>query len=262
MRSRLSWGWLGLLAGVVWAASAGPGRAQHSPARPDAAERARSAAQVPLDQLPPHVRDGARRALERPTFFSRGPAEVFACDPSLYYWFLDHPDRAVTAWRKLGAKCLNITSRGQGRFGWTDENGSDIVWETVYREPNLRIWYAEGKVRVAALLPLVPVRAVVVLRHAEAPGLEGKARMHHQADLFLRTDSAAASLAAKLLGPSAPRVAEQNLAQLQMFFAGLAWYCHRYPDRAEALFTADPNTPAPGQAPPPRGRTGSSPAGN
>jgi hypothetical protein len=215
--------------------AAGEGRAQQGPARPDAAERARSAAQVPLDQLPPPIREAARRTLERPTFYSRGPAEIFACNPNLYYWFLDHPDQAVIAWRRLGARCVSITDRGQGRFGWSDENGSDIVWETVYRSPHLRIWYAEGKVRAAALLPLVPVRALVLLRHEEVRGPDDKPRVHHQADLFLRTDSAAASLAAKLLGPSAPRMAEQNLGQLQMFFAGLAWYCHKYPERAEGL---------------------------
>jgi hypothetical protein len=91
------------------------------------------------------------------------PAEAFACEPAVYYWFLDHPDRAVTAWRRLGAKCLTITDRGGGRFGWADENGSDIVWETVYRTPELRIWYAEGKARPGPLMPLVPVRAVVLL---------------------------------------------------------------------------------------------------
>src|SRR5262245_9459013 len=253
MRSRLAWGWLGLLTGAVWAASAGPGRAQPGPTRPDAAERARSAAQVPLDQLPPQVRDGAQRTLERPTFFSRGPAEAFACDPTLYYWFLDHPDHAVAAWRRLGARCLSISDRGAGRFGWSDENGSDVVWETVYRAPNLRVWYAEGKVRPTPVLPLVPVRAVVLMRHTEGQGADGKPRLHHQADLFLRLDSVAASLAAKLLGPSAPRVAEQNLGQLQMFFAGLAWYCHKYPDRAEALLGAQPGAAPSGESGAPSG---------
>src|SRR5262245_5182940 len=128
MRCRLRPCWLGLLAGVVWAGTA---RAQPAPrASSTAADKAHAAALVPLNELPPHVREGARLTLEKPTLFSHGPAESFVCDPSVYYWFLDHPDRAVTAWRRLGAKCVSISDRGGGRFGWSDESGGDIVWET------------------------------------------------------------------------------------------------------------------------------------
>src|SRR5213080_2697685 len=113
---------LGFVAAALWAGAAARATAQQAPSRTDVAQdKARAAAQVPLDQLPPRVRDGARVALEKPTVFSRGPSEAFACDPAVYYYFLDHPDRAVNAWRRLGAKCLNITDRGNGRFGWTDE---------------------------------------------------------------------------------------------------------------------------------------------
>ncbi len=194
---------------------------------------------MPVEVLPPHVREGARLAVEKATLFSHGPAESFSCDPAVYYWFLDHPDRAVTAWRRLGAKCLSISDRGNGRFGWADEAGSDVVWETVYRAPNLRIWYAEGKVKPGVLLPTVPIRAVVVLRHAEGRGQNGGALIHHQADMFLRTDSTAAALATKLFGASAPRLAEQCLSQLEMFFAGLAWYVHQHPERANVILTGD-----------------------
>jgi hypothetical protein len=249
MRQRFKSIWLGLLAGALWAGAVAQARSQQAATRADAAQdRARAAAQVPLDQLPPRLREGARHALEKPTVFSRGPAEAFACDPAVYYYFLDHPDRAVNAWRRLGAKCLSITDRGNGRFGWTDEYGSDIVWETVYRTPELRVWYAEGKARPTAMLPLVPVRAVVLMHHVEGRDRDGNPVIRHQTDMFLRTDSLAASLASKVMGGSPARLAEQNLGQLQMFFAGLAWYLHRHPERAdvllqESLDNAPPATP-------------------
>src|SRR5216110_2924423 len=69
---------------------------------------------------------------ETPTLFTPGPAETFLGNPALYYWFLDHPDRAVVAWQRLGAAVMPISDRGQGKFGWTDSLGSDVVWETVY----------------------------------------------------------------------------------------------------------------------------------
>jgi hypothetical protein len=239
---RIGSSWLGLLTGAVWAGVTllAWGTPPSTPTSSTAADRARTAALVPVEVLPPHVQEGARLAVEKATLFSHGPAESFSCDPAVYYWFLDHPDRAVTAWRRLGAKCLSISDRGGGKFGWSDEHGSDIVWETVYRTPTLRVWYAEGKVRPAPLLPLAPVRALVLLHHTEGRARDGSPVIRHQADMFLRTDSAAVSLASKLMGPSAPRLAEQSLAQLQMFFAGLAWYVHRHPERADGLLAGQP----------------------
>jgi hypothetical protein len=248
MRRQFGSGWLGVLAGVLWVSGANRGLAQQPSRAETALEKARAASQVPLDQLPPRAREGARQALEKPTVFSRGPAEAFVCEPAVYYWFLDHPDRAVVAWRRLGAKCLTITDRGSGRFGWSDESGSDIVWETVYRTPGLRIWYAEGKARPGPMMPLVTVRAVVLLHHTETRDRAGSAVIRHQTDMFLRTDSMAANLASKMMGGSPTRMAEQCLGQLQMFFAGLAWYLHRHPERADALL-AETASAAPPVAP-------------
>ena len=45
----------------------------------------------------------------------------------------------------------------------------------------------------------------------------------------------AAALASKLVGASAPRMAEQYLSQIEMFFAALAWYLDEYPDRSNEL---------------------------
>jgi hypothetical protein len=198
-------------------------------------EQVRAAAQVPLPELPPAAQANVRRVLDRPTLFVRGTPELFPCRPSQYYWFLDHPDRVMLAWKRLGAKCTPITPRGQGRFGWCDDQGSDLVWETVLHTEELRIWYAEGHVRPAPMLPLVPVRAVVVLHHIPSKDEMGAPLMSHQADVFLQTDSRAAILITRILGPSAPRLAHEGVDQLQLFFAGMSYYLDRHPDRAAWL---------------------------
>jgi hypothetical protein len=249
---RLRLTWLGLVAGVL-AASASSAAAQTPFAPVPGAEKwdkVRSAQQVPLDQLPPAVRDGVKVTLERPTLFTSGPAEVFACRPAVYYWILEHPDRAVQAWRRLGAKCVSIVDRGAGRFAWTDDQGSEIIWGTVHSGPNQRVWYATGHVRPGPLLPMVPVKACVILRHTEGRDERGGTTIQHQADMFIHTDSAAVAIVSRILGPSAPRMAEQCVQQMQMFFAGLAWYLERHPERADMLLSdaAPAANVQPGQA--------------
>ena len=53
--------------------------------------------------------------------------------------------------------------------------------------------------------------------------------------MILNTDSKVAALAARMLGVSAPRVAEQYVGQLQTFFGALAWYLSEHPDRVSEL---------------------------
>ena len=71
------------------------------------------------------------------------------------------------SWRRLGTTATDITSLGNGRYSWTDKHGSEKCARfTALDRQDLRVWYAEGKVRVTPLMPLVPVQAVLVMRHA------------------------------------------------------------------------------------------------
>lgn len=221
-RRRLA-GWLGVFAGLL---AAGPARAT-----PDAA----FGPGVPLEQVAPAFRERVRAVLAQPTLATRGPAETFNCRPAVYHWLLDHPDLAVRLWYALGARCAAVEDRGGGVFGWHDGQGSDVRWQTVLHAGGQRLWYAEGRVKPGVLLPTVGFQAVVVLDYTEGHDREGRPALRHQMRLYLHTDSHAAALAARLVGASAPRLAEQYAAQLEMFFGGMAWYLDQDPERAKAL---------------------------
>jgi hypothetical protein len=141
----------------------------------------------------------------------------------------------VQLWRRLGAICTSIEARPGGKFGWADGQGSDIAWDTVLRSPRQRVWFAQGAVRPGPLLPALAVRAVLVMNHVQGKDPAGRPVVRHQAELFLHIDSKAAALATRILGASAPHMAEQYLGQIQMFFAALAWYLDEHPDRAAAV---------------------------
>jgi hypothetical protein len=223
-----------VMAGLCWM-MAGSAQAQ------EVVETVRTEVRLPLDEMPAAVRDKIRQTLEKPTISARGPIETFPCYPPQYYWLLDHPDRAVYAWHRLGARCVDVTDRGEGRFGWNDEFGSDIHWDTVYQTKHMRVWYAEGKVRAAALLPLHLVRVVVVMHFTEDRDEAGRVVIRHQAELALHTDSKAVALAARLFGASVPKLADQYMAQLEMFYSALAWYLDQHPRQVESLLA--PPTP-------------------
>ena len=222
-RRRPVCGWLGL---CLCALAVGRASAQ---------ERSASG-RVPLEQLPPAVRDRVRLVVEHPTLASHGPVEAFACQPSMYYWLLDHPDVTARLWKLLGAKVADLTDLGGGRYGWSDGQGSTIHWETVWRTPQQRVWYAEGHVKPGMLLPTATIKAVMVINCTEGHDKLGRPAIRHQVELLLRTDSTALALAARLVGASAPHMAEQYVGQIETFFGAMSWYLNEYPSKARGLF--------------------------
>jgi hypothetical protein len=234
-------GRLGVLAGFTWAAAV----AAQQPAVPTTEyavtqQRMRlfgparlRLAPVPLDILPSNLREPIARIVRDPTISAHAAGEEFAAGP--YDWLLDHPDRVATAWRRIGVPCVGITPKGDGRFAWIDPDGSNVIWTTAYRGETLRIWFAEGQAKPGPTVPLIPVKAVAVLRHTKRADDSGVVLVNHEVDVYLQTDSKAAALVARLFGPAAPRMAEQGATQLLMFFSSMSKYLDEHPDQVPTL---------------------------
>ena len=86
------------------------------------------------------------------------------------------------------------------------------------------------------LLPMVSLKAVLVLDYAEGKDGNDQLAVRQQMHLILHTDNRAVALATRVMGDSAPKMADQFLSQLQMFYAAMAWYLDQHPDKAEKLF--------------------------
>jgi len=237
-----------LLCGVsIWAGfTAGPRHAvaQETPSpygvlRPVGDTRSRDAVRnvkiSPVDVLPVAWHDAVTRVMQQPTLAASSPADSFAVNDELYAWLLDHPDRVALAWRRLRVPAVEITPLGDGRFSWRDGQGSELIWQTVSRTGEGRIWYAEGKMKPGPLLPMVPVRAVAQLRHEVTQDPRGRTSITHRLEAYLQTDSRFAALVTRLLGPAAPKMAEDGAEQLLHFFSGMARYLDEHPDRASKL---------------------------
>lgn len=191
---------------------------------------------IPWDDLDERATALARPLMDNPTVAAKGPAETFPCMPEQYFWLLDNPERAVTAWRRLGAKCVSIQRRGANKFAYADDNGTDLGWEVIHQSATVRIWYAEGKVKPSSVVPLVPVKAMILMHFSAGKTAEGRQIVQHHAEIVAHTDSKAAAAVTKLMGQSAPKLAEHGLGQLELFFSALSFYLERHPERVETLF--------------------------
>jgi hypothetical protein len=228
---RVRRGWMAILTCLVGAAIC-----RGAPAGFESSPNQLGFASFPaLDSLPAQFRAQLGTVIKKPALRARGPVETFRCDPALYYWLLDHPDRVCKGWQRMGARCIPIHEEGPKRYGCKDEQGNVVHWDTVVSDHQMQIWYAEGLVRPGRLLPMVKVRAIVVIHILEGHDSSGRRAVRHQAELILHTDSKAVALATRLFGMSAPRLAEQYVGQVQTFFAAMAWYVNEHPQKRQVL---------------------------
>lgn len=180
-------------------------------------------------------RDAVLAVVKKPTMSTRGVSAEITCDPAVYTWLLEHPDRTSLAWQRLKVPCVEIKDAGKGSFTWMDGEGSELSWQPVGRFADGLVWYATGKVKVSPVTPTVPVRAVVVMVHPSKPLAGGGATMTPLTHVYLQTDSKAANVVLRVLGPTAPKLAEQGAEQLLYFFTGISRYLHKHPNRADEL---------------------------
>ena len=173
--------------------------------------------------------------VRQPTIATRATAPDVICTVAMYEWLFDHPDRVSLAWQRLKVTAVPITDAGNGQFAWTDENGSEVVWRTVGKFAEGRVWYATGKVKASPATPAVPVKAVAILTHPQKAAKDGVASFSTSVQLYLLSDSKAAALAMRMMGPSAPKLAEQGAEQFLEFFNGIAEYVQKNPTKADAL---------------------------
>lgn len=183
----------------------------------------------------PEYRDAVLKVVRNPTISARAVGEEVVCTVAVYEWLYDHPDRVALAWQRLNVPAVAITDRGGGRFAWTDPNGSEIVWQTVGTFPDGRVWYATGKVKASAATPAVPVQGVVIVSHPRKVEKDGVALFAPSVQCFMHSDSRAANLVLRVLGPTVPTLAEDAAGQLLDFFGGIAAYVQKHPGKADDL---------------------------
>jgi len=193
----------------------------------------RRSSAIPFDSIPNQFRDRIVRILQRPTISARAEPEEFT--EGIYDWLIEHPDRTSLAWRRLGYPCAAIAARAPDGFGWTDGQGTEIAWRTAFKNKAMHIWLAEGQAKLGPMMLPIQVRAVAVLHHSHSATNDGRKVVIQNVEVYLQTDSKAAAMVARIIGPAAPRLADSGASQLLLFFSGLTRYFNDHPEDIQTL---------------------------
>jgi hypothetical protein len=225
---------LGGAIGVTAAKAAPPGTPSAMTTPPPAALAPQPRMNV-LDAVKPEFRDAVAKCMNKATVSTRALGDEVVCTIAVYEWLYEHPDRVALAWQRLKIPSIPISDLGSGKFGWTDEYGSEVVWQTVGTFPGGRVWYATGKVKAGPAAPAIPVQSVVIVTHKKRVEKDGVALFAPVVEAYMHSDSKTANLILRILGPTVPNVAEQAAGQLLDFFGGIAMYVQKNPAKADEL---------------------------
>ncbi|QEL14682.1 hypothetical protein [Limnoglobus roseus] len=215
------------------------GQSAFAQSRSPTAKPAASPTSAILDLVPAAHRDAVSKVMAKPTLTAKYTEDAFQAHEAIYPWLLEHPDRVSLAWQRRDVGCVEIKDTGNGSFSWSDPDGSQLTWQAVAKLTDGVVWYATGKVKAAALLPMVPVKAVAVVKYPSKPtDQKGIVTLTPEASVYLVSESRAANAVMRMAGPAAPKMAEEGAEQLLFFFSGIASHIKENPEKAQALLAA------------------------
>jgi hypothetical protein len=170
-----------------------------------------------LEAIAVNHRENVSKIVLKPTITAKYTEESFLAHENVYKWLLEHPDRVSLAWQRMKVECVEITDAGNGNFTWSDPDGSQLTWQSVAKLPDGLVWYATGKVKAAALLPMISVKAVAYVKYPSKPTeTKGIVSFTPETVVYLQTDSRAANMVMRLAGPAAPKMAEDGAERRQL----------------------------------------------
>ena len=176
---------------------------------------------APVVTLPMEMAADERARLERiadaAAVAARVDTEPFLTRREIFDYLLDHPDFASHVTRTLRLGRYKIWKTPEGMYlddGW----GATGHFVVVHAAARRRVMYARGAYR-QAVLPAINGEAVVMIEYDATPAGDGRDRVRATVSGFVKLDSAALSMAMKLVAPIAQKKADLEARRLMRTFA-------------------------------------------
>jgi hypothetical protein len=215
--------WLALALGILLAIAPLAVKADEraSKASNSRAAKEEALASIPFDLLSPEAEAKVAEVVEQSTVFRRLPPQVFACDPELYQFLLDHPEVVVNIWKNAKISTMTLERTGEDRYLVNDGAGTASSMEVLYKTRSKRLVYCEGEYEGPLLRRKVKGSCVILLQSTFQRDAEGTPVVSNQLDAFIKLDRAGAELVARTLQPIMGRTADENFSETTEFVSRL-----------------------------------------
>jgi len=199
------------------------------------AARKTALAALPLDKMSQDYRNRVQQIANANSMFRELPTYRFEVDPRVYYFFMQHPDVAVSIWRVMQISEFKMRETRPDGFETDDSDGTSGVIDVAYRGQNEVVVLCNGVYRTPLLPKSVKANGVLHVQVGFERDANGKTYATHTARLFVTFPSQTFDTVARIISPLSNAIIDQNFREVSLFLHMMSTAMERQPGWVENL---------------------------
>jgi hypothetical protein len=203
--------------------------------RPTSAKAARkeALAALPFDKMSPENRERVAKIANDNSMFRELPTYRFQVDPRCYYFFMKHPDVAVSIWRVMQISEFKMRQTAADKYETDDSDGTSGIIDLAYRGENEVVAVCNGAYRSPLLPKSVKANGVLHVKVNFERDANGKTYATHSAWLFVTFPSQTFDTVARIMSPLSNAIIDQNFREVSLFLHMMSMAMERQPGWVE-----------------------------
>ena len=172
---------------------------------------------LPLAQLPASSQQLAHSVVDNASLYRRLPTIRCQVNHSIYRFFSDHPDVAVSLWRAMGVSKLQMFQTGEYEYEADAKDGTVGVITILHRTPTDCLIHCSGMFQSPVLSKPIQARAVMHVRTSFEVNEKNQQMVTHTADMFVTFPSQTVETVAKAMAPISNKITDKNFEEISLF---------------------------------------------
>jgi len=198
-------------------------------------DREEAIRQIPFAKLNAAQQQEVRGIVNSTDLFRRLPTLNFEVDPTVYRYFVDHPDVVVSIWRALNVSQYQMKQTGAQDYEADSGDGTLGVLEVLYRDENHQIVLCQGEMTSPILKRKIRSQAILHLVSVPSTDRNGRTFVTHRVDMFVAFPNQGFGAAAKLTKPFSSLIIDRNFQEVSLFVQMMSLAMMHQPDWVENL---------------------------
>jgi hypothetical protein len=194
------------------------------------AARKTATAALPLNKLTPEGRTKVQQLVSSAAIFRELPTLAFEVDPSVYQYFLMHPDMAVSIWRAMGVSEFKMWQTGPVGYEADTGDGTVGIIDVLHRSSSDSVVICNGVFKSPLLVRPIKANALMHLQTEYHANQEGRKFVQHKLKLFVDFPSTTVETAAKIVTPVTNVIVDRNFQEVSLFLHMMSLGMVKRPD--------------------------------
>ncbi len=198
-------------------------------------DREEAIRQIPFTKLNAVQQQEVRAIVNSTDLFRRLPTLSFEVDPSVYRYFVQHPDVVVSIWRALNVSQYQMKQTGIQDYEADSGDGTLGVLEVLHRDENHQVVLCHGEMTSPILKRKIRSKAILHLVSVYSSDRSGRTFVTHRVDMFVAFPNQGFGTAAKLTKPFSSLIIDRNFREVSLFVQMMSLAMMHQPDWVEGL---------------------------